>query len=98
MDKTIEIYKNYGCLASEKRCRYTFGAEHSTAACSEKLTVRIPDGWDWYENEYGCTILQAPNGFSYKVDEVLFGDAYPYFMTFDRDGKERRERLEVVDG
>ena len=30
--QTIEIYKNYGVLAAEKRNVYTFGAEHPHAA------------------------------------------------------------------
>lgn len=43
MKNSIEIYKNYGCLAAEKRNLYTYGAPHATAVCSDKMTVEIPD-------------------------------------------------------
>lgn len=69
--KTIEIYCNYGVLAAEKRNVYTFGAEHPHATCSDKMTVVIPDGWEIYRNQIGQTMVTAPWGWDYDVNEVL---------------------------
>lgn len=60
--KTLEIYKNYGVLGSEKRNVFTFGAEHATATCSDKITVAIPDGWNVFEAASGRTAVTAPWG------------------------------------
>lgn len=68
---TIEIYKNYGVLAAEKRNIYTFGAEHPDATCSDKMTVVVPDGWELYQNEMGRTMVTAPWGWDYDINEVL---------------------------
>ena len=69
--QTIEIYKNYGVLAAEKRNVYTFGAPASTATCSDKMTVVVPDGWELYQNEMGRTMVTAPWGWDYDINEVL---------------------------
>ena len=69
--KTIEIYCNYGVLAAEKRNIYTFGAEHPHATCSDKMTVVVPDGWELYQNQMGQTMVTAPWGWNYDINEVL---------------------------
>ena len=69
--KTIEIYANYGVLAAEKRTVYTFGGAHPHATCSDKMTVVIPDGWVLYRNQIGQTMITAPWGWDYDINEVL---------------------------
>ena len=69
--QTIDIYKNYGVLAAEKRNVYTFGAPHATATCSDKMTVVVPDGWELYQNQMGQTMITAPWGWNYDINEVL---------------------------
>lgn len=69
--KTIEIYCNYGVLAAEKRNVYTFGAEHPHATCSDKMTVVVPDGWKICQNQMGQTMITAPWGWDYDINEVL---------------------------
>lgn len=69
--KTIKIYINYGVLAAEKRNIYTFGAEHPHATCSDKMIVVVPDGWELYQNQMGQTMVTAPWGWDYDINEVL---------------------------
>ena len=69
--KTIEIYANYGVLAAEKRTVYTFDGAHTSATCSEKMTVVVPDGWEIYQNQMGQTMVTAPWGWDYDINEVL---------------------------
>lgn len=69
--QTIDIYKNYGVLAAEKRNVYTFGAEHPHATCSDKMTVVVPDGWKIYQSQMGQTIATAPWGWHYDINDVL---------------------------
>lgn len=69
--KTIEIYCNYGVLAAEKRNVYTYGAQHPTATCSDKMTVVVPDGWELYQNQIGQVMVKAPWGWDYDLNEVL---------------------------
>lgn len=97
MNKTIEIYRNYGCLAAEKRIKYTFGAPSSTATCSDRMTVEIPDGWELAENYMGQSIVEAPWGWTYMINEVLAGNEYPCFISMDKDMKEHRYMLKVVE-
>lgn len=96
MNKTIEIYKNYGCLTAEKRSLYTYGAEHATAVCSDKMTVEIPDGWTLSETVSGSMIITAPWGWNYQINEVLAGDANPVFSARDKDGRNYIKSLKVV--
>ena len=84
--KTMEIYKNYGCLAAEKRFVYTYGVEQPTAVISDKITVKIPEDWGVEENEFEEKILTAPWGWKYNPNEVLGGDEYPHFRAIDKDG------------
>lgn len=90
---TVNIFKNYGCLGKEKSVVYTYGNPQPTAKCNDEITVKIPDGWETYENESGETILTAPWGKNYMMYEVLTGDEYPCFRTF---GNGEKIRLEVV--
>lgn len=90
---TINIYSNYGCLSAEKSIIYTYGNTNETAVCSDKITVKIPEGWETYESVAGETILTAPCGKNYTVHELLCGDEYPCFRDFENG---RRIRLEVM--
>lgn len=91
---TIDIFKNYGCLGSEKTNVYTYSNPESTAKCYDKITVKIPEGWETFENYMGDTILTAPWKENYTVHEVLCGNEYPCFRTF---GNDDRIKLEVLD-
>lgn len=95
--KTIEIYCNYGVLAAEKRNIYTFGAEHPHATCSDKMIVVVPDGWELYEAVSGDLAVTAPWGWNYEINDVLAGDEYPHFIAVDKDGKERRFMLKIIE-
>ena len=95
--KTIEIYCNYGVLAAEKRNVYTFGGEHPYATCSDKMTVVVPDGWELCQNEMGRTMVTAPWGWDYDINEVLQGNEKPCFYALDKGMNGRRAYLEVVE-
>lgn len=94
--KTIEIYCNYGVLAAEKRNVYTYGAEHPHATCSDKMTVAVPEGWQVYQNQMGQTMVTAPWGWDYEINEVLKGNEYPYFRAYDKDMEMKVFKLEEV--
>lgn len=94
--KTIEIYCNYGVLAAEKRNVYTYGAEHPHATCSDKMTVAVPEGWEVYQNQMGQTMVTAPWGWDYEINEVLQGNEYPYFRAYDKDMEMKVFKLEEV--
>lgn len=94
--ETIEIYCNYGVLAAEKRNVYTFGAEHPHATYSDKMTVVVPEGWEVYQNQMGQTMVTAPWGWDYEINEVLQGNEYPYFRAYDKDMEMKVLKLEEV--
>lgn len=94
--QTIEIYKNYGVLGSEKISVYSFGGEHPHATCSDQLTVEVPKGWELYETVSGGLAVTAPWGWDYEINDVLAGDEYPHFIAVDKDGKERRFMLKII--
>lgn len=84
--RTINIYCNYGVLGSEKMKIYTFGGEHPHATCSDKMTVVVPDGWEIYKNQAGQTIVTAPWGWNYEINEVLRSKkTRPIFEALDKD-------------
>lgn len=95
--KVFEIYQNYGVLTAEKRSRYTYGAEHPHATCSDRLTVEVPEGWELYETISGDFAVTAPWGWNYEINDVLAGDEYPHFIAVDKDGKERRFMLKIIE-
>ena len=97
--KTIEIYKNYGCLASEKKPVYTYGAEHCHAVCSDRITVKVPDGWEVSENNFGETIIN-PAGckYWYSANELLStGKDGPCFSYYDGHKKVTVKLEEFAD-
>lgn len=93
----LEIYCNYRVLGKEKRKIYTHGGEHERAVCSERMTVKVPDGWNIFQNTYGQTVVEAPWGWTYGINEVLQGDEHPCFYALDEDEKGHRVYLEVID-
>lgn len=95
--KTFEIYRNYGCLAAEKRVIYTYGAEAETAVCSDEITVGVPDGWKLYETVSGKIACEAPWGWKYNINELLCGNEYPYFSAIDKSGKNNLIKLEIIE-
>lgn len=94
--KTMEIYKNYGCLAAEKKVIYTYGNEAGTAVCSDQITVIIPDGWETSENIFGDLLLIAPWGDVYLPNDILGGNEQPHFIVMDDKGNERHYKLQTV--
>lgn len=95
---TLEIYKNYGCLATEKRIVYTYGAEQPTAVCSDKIKVKIPEGWELSKNNTGEVLVESPWGWIYNPNELLMGNKNPCFYGINKDGEQFNIKLEVVDG
>lgn len=78
----MEIYKNYGCLAAEKRIIYTYGAEQPTAVCSEKIKVEIPEGWEAEKDSSRDIILVSPWGRRYEPNDLLDGNETPCFYGY----------------
>lgn len=94
--KVIELYKNYGCLAAEKRAIYTYGGQAGTAVCSDVVTVELPAGWDFYENVYGAGYVTTPDGNTHAINSILSGDEYPAFRIYD--GYQLKQyRLKIVE-
>lgn len=94
--QTIEIYKNYGVLGSEKISVYSFGGEHPHATCSDKITVAVPDRWEIFQSQAGQMMVTAPWGWDYEINEVLQGDQKPCFCAMDKNMDECRVYLEEV--
>lgn len=93
--KTIKLFKNYGCLAAEKRIIYTYGQETETAVGAEEITVVIPEGWETYETVSGNLAITAPNGEDYLINELLSGNEYPHFSYYDGE-KFKKVKLQVI--
>ncbi|EDR98645.1 hypothetical protein ANACAC_00696 [Anaerostipes caccae L1-92] len=84
---TIELYKNYGVLSAEKRTIYTYGNKSEQADFSEKIEVKIPDGWEVEKNETDI-VITAPWGWVYTPNELLYdNDGAPCFLGTDKDGR-----------
>ena len=97
--KTIEIYCNYGVLAEEKRNVYTFGAEHPHATCSDKMTVVVPDGWELYQNQMGRTMVTAPWGWDYDINEVLTDiNGRAAFRALDKNMRHKTACNRIISG
>ena len=92
--ETIEIYANYGVLTAEKRTVYTFGVEHPHAVCSDRMTVAVPEGWELFQNLVGQTMISAPWGWNYDINEVLCGNERPCFYALDNNMKAHRVYLD----
>ena len=95
--KTIEIYCNYGVLAHEKRNVYTYGAPEATATCWDKMTVKVPEEWELFQNEMGQVMASAPWGWSYDINEVLAGNKRPEFRAIDQGMNLKIYPLEEVE-
>ena len=93
---TIKIFKNYGCLAAEKRNVYTYGTEQPTATCADEIVVKIPDGWKVINSENDI-LLESPWGWTYNPNDLLNGNEKPCFMGYDRDGRIFNIPLKVVE-
>lgn len=95
--KEINFFRNYRCLAAEKRVIYTYGNGAETAIYSEEITVIVPDDWEIYETVSGATACEAPWGATYGINELLEGNEHPYFAAYDNNGELHRVRLEAVE-
>lgn len=93
---TFTAFKNYGVLAAEKKIVWTAGSEHFRATCSDKVTVKIPEGWELFETSTGL-MVEAPWGWIYELNEIMAGNENPLFIVLDKDGKEHRIKLEIVE-
>ncbi len=96
--KEFNIYCNYGVLTREKRNVYTYGSQHPTATCSDKMTVQLPENnvFTIYENNIGELIVESSWGWKYDINEVLQGDNQPCFYALDKDGNGHRIYLKEV--
>lgn len=95
--ETIKIYRNYGVLTAEKRSVYTFCAPHNTATCWDEMEVEVPENWKLYENQMGQTMVTAPWGWNYEINEVLQGNDNPCFYALDPNRKGHREYLKILE-
>lgn len=95
---TTTIYRNYGCLAAEKRCVYTHKVPAETAVTYDRLIVETPDGWDAYETPAEDIVLTPPDGIPSLLREILCGDEYPCVLRISKDGSGYPVRLRVVEG
>jgi len=95
--EVINIFKNYGCLAAEKRTIYTYGGQHHRAVCSDIISVKIPEGWKTYESASGELMITSPWGWNYQINEVLSGNEFPCFSAVDSDGRNYMARLGGVE-
>lgn len=91
----IEIYRNYGCLTAEKRSLYTYGAEHATAVCSDKMTVEIPEGWTLSETVSGGMIVTAPWGWDSRSTRCWLVTRPPYLAHGTKMGAATKERSKL---
>ena len=96
---SFKIYKNYGVLGAEKRNVYTYGNPHYRGVCSDELKVKLPEDCDWKlcKNDLGQTIIEAPWGRTYDINEVLQGNEHPYIYALDKDRKGHKIELIIVD-
>lgn len=94
--QTMEIYKNYGVLGSEKISVYSFGGEHPHATCSDKITVAVPDRWEIFQSQAGQMMVTAPWGWNYEINEVLQGNEKPCFYAIDKNMDKHKVYLEEV--
>lgn len=94
----FEIYKNYGVLGADKRAVYTYGGEHHTAKCSDKMTVELPENeyFSFYKNYMDQLMVESSWGGHYDVNEVLKGNEKPCFIAIDDTGKEHRVYLKEI--
>lgn len=95
--KEIKFFRNYGCLAAEKRVIYTYGTEAETAVCSDEITVGVPDGWEICETISGEIACETPWGGRFGINQLLEGNEHPYFAAYDNAGKLHRIRLDTAE-
>ncbi|MGN0345915.1 MAG: hypothetical protein ACI4DU_01385 [Lachnospiraceae bacterium] len=88
MDK-FDVFRNYGCLTAEKRCVYTVGAQEASAIASDKISVKVPAGWEVFENAFGALVAENGKGDCYMVCDILCGNDSPWFIWTDGDGEHR---------
>ena len=97
--KAFEIHCNYGVLAAEKRKVYTYGAQHCTAVCSDKMGVKLPEN-DWfriYDTAMGGIAVESAWGWNYEISEILQGNEKPSFFAIDKDGKGHTVKLKIIE-
>lgn len=86
--KTIEIFCNYGVLAAEKRKIYTYGEQHPTATCYDKMVVNIPENYEMFYNASNNLMVETPWGWIYEINELLSDlNGHPVVKAIDKNGK-----------
>lgn len=58
------------------------------------MIVVVSEGWELYQNQMGQTMVTAPWGWDYDINEVLQGKEKPCFYALDKDMKGHRAYLE----
>lgn len=80
---TFKAYKNYGCLASEKRVRYTAEMPAGNAIVSDECILKAPNGWNICESMAGFLLVESPWGQAYRVNDILKGNNRPCFIAWN---------------
>lgn len=92
--KQIEAYANYGVLAQEKRVIFTGGSPHCHATLSDKIEIIVPDGFSVSENAFGETLINTPDGITYRIDEILSTHGNEPIMGWFDGKKEHRVKCQ----
>lgn len=96
--KNIELYRNYGVLGAENQDIYTYGISHSMAVVSDTILVKVPDEWELFENIYGETLIMAPWGWKYDINDLLnTTPSGPCFSGIDKFYNPFLVKLDVVN-
>lgn len=85
-EREIEVFRNYGCLAADKRIIYSHPGPIDQAVLSEKICILVPEGFCIGENVMEETLIIAPWKLNYMVNELLGGNKHPYFTWADDGG------------
>lgn len=91
--KTI-IYENWGVLAHEKKAVYT---DINITEAYNEIEIVIPDDFTLYETKYGTKIIETPNGYTLKLNDILENRAdEPVFSWYDDNYKRHILKLEYT--
>jgi hypothetical protein len=71
MSYHVQIYANYGVLASEKRTVYTYPEPHENAVSYELISVVIPDTLAPFKTERRTIGIRPHEAWEYDLGEVL---------------------------
>lgn len=91
----IKVYANYGELGHEKLpCYRTVKGD-----ISEEKTVIIPDEFKVYENQFGETLIETPDGMVMTLNEIMNNTSAgnPAFYWVDKNMQRHMVRLDLKE-